>query len=82
MGKVGMLPSYGTTAWTDAIEQSEIDYMADRMTAIRDRPGNPEGIEIARFGEVVCFYSETMPWASFNTVKGLRSGDADKLEKI
>ncbi|MFC4600753.1 GNAT family N-acetyltransferase [Cohnella hongkongensis] len=67
---------------TEAIESSEIGYMLDRMEAIRDRPGNPEGVEIARFGEAVCFYSKTMPWPGFNTVKGLRSGDADLLAAI
>jgi len=67
---------------TEAIESSEIGYMLDRMEAIRSRPGNPEGIEIARFGGAACFYSKTMPWATFNTVKGLRSGDGDALAAI
>ena len=64
------------------IEGSEIAYMLDRMAAIRDRPGNPEGIEIARVGQAAGFYSRTMPWATFNTVKGLRSGDADALAEF
>lgn len=34
----------------DILEKSEINYMVDRMTAIREREGNPEGIEIKRFG--------------------------------
>ncbi|MBB6634476.1 GNAT family N-acetyltransferase [Cohnella thailandensis] len=64
------------------IEYSEIAYMTDRMTAIQNRPGNPEGIEIRRFGNAVAFYSKTMPWSSFNTVKGLTNQDADRLEEI
>lgn len=53
------------------LEQSEIDYMVDRMTAIRDREGNPEGVEIGNFGGATVFYSRTMPWGLFNNVKGM-----------
>lgn len=64
------------------IEASEIEYMTDRMTAIQGRLGNPEGIEIRPFGNAFCYYSKTMPWPSFNTVKGLRSEDIDSIEPI
>lgn len=64
------------------IENSEIDYMNDRMAAIRDRDGNPEGIEVQRFGQAICYYSKTMPWGTFNTVKGLTSDDIDYIEPI
>ncbi|MFD2327683.1 GNAT family N-acetyltransferase [Cohnella sp. GCM10020058] len=64
------------------IEASEIEFMMDRMEAIRDRPGNPEGIEIERFGNAVCFYSKTMPWPAFNTVKGLAEADAEEIDSI
>lgn len=64
------------------IEDSEIDYMVDRMDAIRNRPGNPEGVEIQRFGNAVCFYSRTMPWATFNTVKGLTCADIGQIAPI
>lgn len=64
------------------IENAEIDYMTDRMSAIQARPGNPEGIEIQRFGNAVCYYSKTMTWAAFNTIKGLRSEDIDVIEPI
>lgn len=64
------------------IEQSEIQYMTDRMTAIQNRPGNPEGMKIERFGQATCFYSRTMPWASFNTVKGLTSEDVEHVDPI
>ncbi|OWR32796.1 GNAT family N-acetyltransferase [Saccharibacillus sp. O23] len=74
-----MLPSPELTA---AIERSEIDYMLDRMTAIQERPGNPEGIEIRRFGGAVAFSSRTMPWPSFNTVKGLTDANLDDLDAI
>jgi len=64
------------------IEFSELDYMYDRMIAIRSRPGNPEGIELAQYGNARCFYSRTMPWGSFNTVKGLTSDDHVHLDSI
>lgn len=54
----------------EAIETSEINYMVDRMQAIKEREGNPEGIEITRFNNSVAFYSRTMPWGLFNNVKG------------
>lgn len=55
----------------DAMEKSEIHYMTDRMRAISEREGNPEGIEIKHFGDAIAFYSRTMPWGLFNNVKGL-----------
>ncbi|WP_028596205.1 GNAT family N-acetyltransferase [Paenibacillus assamensis] len=64
------------------IESSEIDYMTERMIAIQNRPDNPEGIEIQRFGNAICYYSRTMPWPTFNTVKGLTSADIEVVEPI
>ncbi|PZD97321.1 GNAT family N-acetyltransferase [Paenibacillus sambharensis] len=65
-----------------AIAASENDYMFDRMTAIQARPGNPEGVEIGRFGSALCLYSATMPWPSFNTVKGFTSENLPFLDDI
>ncbi|GGG71182.1 GNAT family N-acetyltransferase [Paenibacillus radicis (ex Gao et al. 2016)] len=67
---------------TSEMEKAEIHYMRDRMLAIQGRDGNPEGIEIAEFGGAVCFYSRTMPWPSFNTVKGFRSADTAYIADI
>ncbi|MGZ9584475.1 GNAT family N-acetyltransferase [Paenibacillus marinisediminis] len=64
------------------IEDSEIDYMNNRMLAIMNRNGNPEGVEVARFGHTICLYSRTMPWPAFNTVKGLCSADLEHLDSI
>lgn len=75
----GLLPSL---ALVRDIEASEIEFMTDRMLAIQGRPGNPEGVEIARFGNAVGFYSKTMPWPAFNTVKGLSEADADEIDSI
>lgn len=69
-------------ALTRLLEQSESDYMMDRMAAIRDRPDNPEGVELATFGSALALYSRTMPWPSFNTVKGFSTENADDLDAI
>lgn len=64
------------------IEASESDYMLDRMLAIQGRDGNPEGVELRQFGNVLCLYSRTMPWPSFNSVKGMTSDDIEHFEQI
>ncbi|MGC5771630.1 GNAT family N-acetyltransferase [Paenibacillus pabuli] len=64
------------------IELSEIDYMKDRMLAIQGRANNLEGIEIQQFGNATCFYSKTMPWSTFNTVKGLTNNDLEHMDAI
>jgi hypothetical protein len=74
-----LLPAYELT---ERVEQAETECLRDRMEAIRSRPGNPEGVEVARFGGADCFYSRTMPWPSFNTVKGVRTADIAYLDKI
>ena len=64
------------------IEKSESEYMKDRMEAIRDREGNPEGIKIEQIGNALCLYSKTMPWPSFNVVKGITKEDLKHLDEI
>ncbi|WP_193556192.1 GNAT family N-acetyltransferase [Paenibacillus ginsengarvi] len=76
---IAILPS---ETLIQALESSESAYMADRMTAIRNRPGNPEGVEMERFGSALCLYSKSMPWPAFNTVKGLTSADIDFVDPI
>ncbi|WP_159882210.1 GNAT family N-acetyltransferase [Paenibacillus puerhi] len=65
-----------------AIERSELDYMTDRMTAVREREGNPEGVELCAFGHAQAFYSRTMGWPAFNTVKGISDEELPLLEEI
>ena len=64
------------------IASSETNYMYDRMTAIQMGPDNPEGIEINRFGNAFCFYSRTMHWPAFNTVKGITSADVEWIDPL
>ncbi|MDQ6421621.1 GNAT family N-acetyltransferase [Paenibacillus sp. LHD-117] len=49
---------------------SEIDYMSDRMTAMKEQDGNPMGVDMQRLGDAVAYYSRNMPWPLFNHVKG------------
>ncbi|WP_238392383.1 GNAT family N-acetyltransferase [Paenibacillus antri] len=67
---------YGT------LERSESEYMLDRMDAIRERAGNPEGVAIERFNGALAFYSKSMPWPQFNTVKLFSEADIDVLDGI
>lgn len=71
-----------TQETVNVIEKSELDYMLDRMKAIQERPGNPEGIEIKVFGNALALYSETMPWPAFNTVKGISSNEIELLDEM
>lgn len=64
------------------LQQSELDYLHSRISSIREREENPEGVEIARFGQTTAFYIKTMPWGLFNSVKGISDADVDKLEEI
>ncbi|WP_309118314.1 GNAT family N-acetyltransferase [Paenibacillus sp.] len=76
LGSLMTEPLYGT------LERSESEYMLDRMTAIRERAGNPEGVEFERFGGALAFYSKSMPWPQFNTVKLLSEEEIDVLDDI
>ncbi|UHA72788.1 GNAT family N-acetyltransferase [Paenibacillus sp. 481] len=71
-----------TTEIADELERSEITYMKDRMKAIQEQSGNPEGIMVEQMGSAHLFYSRTMPWPQFNTVKGLRREDVSQLDDI
>ncbi|RXZ81311.1 N-acetyltransferase [Paenibacillaceae bacterium] len=64
------------------IELSETAFFTSRISSIEDRSGNPEGIEIRKFGQATAFFSATMPWGVFNCVKGFAAEDADKLVEI
>jgi GNAT superfamily N-acetyltransferase len=66
----------------EALERSEIEAMKDRMAAIRERPGNPEGVEVETFGDAVALYAKTMPWPQFNAVKGISEREVPLLDEI
>ncbi|MFC5403233.1 GNAT family N-acetyltransferase [Cohnella soli] len=64
------------------IVQSETDYFISRISSIGERDGNPEGVEVRKFGSATAFYIRTMPWGLFNSVKGFSQDDSDKLEEM
>ena len=62
--------------------QSETAFYESRIRSIGERPGNPEGVEIRRFGNAAAFYIKTMPWGLFNSVKGFARADIDRLDDV
>lgn len=64
------------------IEQSEIDCLYSRLSAIKAREGNPMGVNIEKFGQATAFTVKNIPGPAFNTVKGLSAGDEDHIDKI
>ncbi|WP_417899753.1 GNAT family N-acetyltransferase [Bacillus haimaensis] len=64
------------------LENSEIDALHSRLSAIQDIEGNPMGVEMKRFGNATAFSCKNIPGPAFNTVKGLNSEDEGFLEEI
>ncbi|MGP4039945.1 GNAT family N-acetyltransferase [Gracilibacillus sp. D59] len=64
------------------LENSEIDTLFSRLTAIKEISRNPMGVEIQRFGNATAFSVKNIPGPSFNTVKGLTDHDARYVDKI
>lgn len=64
------------------LEQSEIDCLESRLSAIQQLQGNPMGVEIQKFGYATTFSVRNIPGPSFNTVKGLKTGDEPCIEEI
>ncbi|OXM16867.1 GNAT family N-acetyltransferase [Paenibacillus herberti] len=63
-------------------EQAEIQAMVDRLQAVKERPGNPEGVEIERAGSATALYSTGMPWPQFNCVKGVQETIVSELDHL
>ncbi|MGD6834488.1 GNAT family N-acetyltransferase [Sutcliffiella halmapala] len=64
------------------LENSEINALHSRLSAIQEIEGNPMGVEMKRFGNATAFSCENIPGPAFNTVKGLNSEHEGYLEKI
>jgi len=64
------------------LENSEIDTLWSRLTAIQEINGNPMGVEIQKFGDAAAFSVTNIPGPSFNTVKGLTDHDKKYVEDI
>ncbi|MGE7764926.1 GNAT family N-acetyltransferase [Peribacillus sp. NPDC096540] len=66
----------------DTLEQTEVDALYSRLTAIKGISGNPMDVEIQWFGNATAFSVKKIPGPSFNTVKGLQDGDEMVVERI
>ena len=66
----------------EAIEQSEVDVLHSRLSAIKGINGNPMGVDIQRFGNATAFSVHNIPGPSFNLVKGLKDGDEKFVSDI
>jgi hypothetical protein len=64
------------------LEDSEIETLSSRLTAIQKMQGNPMSVEMQKFGNATAFSVKNIPGPSFNTVKGLREGDEKQIDKI
>ncbi|MFB4169412.1 GNAT family N-acetyltransferase [Virgibacillus sp. JSM 102003] len=64
------------------IEQSEVDTMSSRLTAIKNIKNNPMKVEVKNFGMATAFTVKNIPGPSFNTVKGLHYTDVNLLDEI
>lgn len=64
----------------ELLEQSEMDYMRDRIITMAEMPGNPYGAEMKPFNNALAIYCREMPWPMFNNVKG-KLGD-EQLDAI
>ncbi|MFC7686511.1 GNAT family N-acetyltransferase [Ureibacillus sp. GCM10028918] len=66
----------------EKLNQSEMDALRSRLTAIQQIQGNPMGVEIQKFGQATAFSVQNIPGPAFNTVKGLKAGDEPYIEQI
>jgi hypothetical protein len=66
----------------EAIEQSEVDVLHSRLSAIKGINGNPMDVDIQKFGNATAFSVKNIPGPSFNLVKGFRDGDEKVVSDI
>lgn len=64
------------------IEQSEVNALSSRLSAIQGISGNPMDVQIEKFGNAAAFSIKKIPGPSFNTVKGLADGDEKYIDDI
>ena len=68
--------------FTRQLEQSETEALLSRLTAIGEKPGNPYGVDIQKFGNATAFMVKGMPGPYFNSVRGLESKDIHWIDEI
>ena len=76
------MPLVLTRKLVEKIEQSEVDILYSRLTAIKGIKGNPMDVDIQKFGNATAFSVKNIPGPSFNIVKGLKDGDENIVNHI
>jgi hypothetical protein len=72
-----------TQELSDRIEQSKSDYIESWMQGMRERPGNPFGVAIQRFGRARAFAARNLAHVGlFNRVIGIGPEHAAQLDDI
>lgn len=71
-----------TKGLAEKIEQSEVDALLSKLTAVQEIKGNPMGVDIQRFGNATAFSVKNIPGPSFNTIKGLKDGDEKFVDQL
>ncbi|WP_041808685.1 GNAT family N-acetyltransferase [Evansella cellulosilytica] len=66
----------------ERLENAEIDTVKSRLTEMQKMDGNPMEVDIQHFGNATAFSVKNIPGPSYNTVKGLKAGDEDQVEKV
>ncbi|MBG9451556.1 acetyltransferase [Cytobacillus firmus] len=66
----------------ERLDKAETSVLLSRLTAIKNRDGNPMGVEIKRIGGTTAFAARKIPGPSFNLVKGFNAADAEALDQI
>jgi len=64
------------------IEQSEINCLESRLTAIKEIASNPMGVEIRKFGNATAFTAKYIPGPSFNRVLGMSGEEVKYINPI
>ncbi|MDY0394385.1 GNAT family N-acetyltransferase [Virgibacillus halophilus] len=73
---------YWTKQFGKKIMRSDIDLLASKLIAIRDRDGNPMEAEMQHFGNASAFICRGIPGHTFNIVKGLTQEDMIYIDDI
>lgn len=64
------------------VERADQDYLAVRVGALSEVPGNPDGAELRRFGQACAFLVASVPSPVLNHVAGLTAGEAGALPEL
>jgi hypothetical protein len=67
---------------THRVIEAVTAYTVSRMKILERISGNPLGIAYRKVGDATALSAQNLPSASFNSVVGLRAGQADHIEPL